>query len=128
MLGLVRFVRFCSVYSCLPVIFAGVVLPDDLLIADDNWNSRFSLSCISFARSGNLDVPLGVTVSFQRCPHQEAAFIPERIPRQVQLLVGGILSRDEFPGSGGISPAFFCSDSMNCSACKVGGRHNALNQ
>ena len=58
-------------------------------------------------------------------PRQEVAFIPERIPRQVQLLVGGILSRDEFPGGGGISPAFFCLDSMNCSACKVGGRHNA---
>ncbi len=43
MLGLVRFVRFCSVYSCLPVIFAGVVLPNDLRIAVDNWSSRFSL-------------------------------------------------------------------------------------
>ncbi len=42
--------------------------------------------------------------------------------------MGGTLSRDEFPGGGGISLAFIYSDSMNCSACTVGGRHNAYNQ
>jgi len=37
------FIIFCPVYSYQPVVVAKVVLPEDMPIADDKWNSRFSL-------------------------------------------------------------------------------------